>query len=84
MIEAVVSGPDGPSQGFTASYLSIQAADKTGNLISGTLDECSRCSSIGLEPLPNGFDHAVVKVGLPNPGDTVNLYAGLVSAGRGF
>ncbi len=84
IIEAVVSGPSGPGQGYTAGYLSIQGVDGAGKLIPGTLDQCERCSSIGLEPLPSGFHHAVVQVGLPNPGDVANVYAGIIASGRGF
>ena len=72
------------NQPFSAGYLSIDGRDKNDNYIAGTLDACEQCTSIGLEPLPPGFNHARVNVGLSNPGDAANLYGGLVLAGNGF
>lgn len=80
--EQVVVGGGGPSTTFTAASMLIDAQDTNGNSLSS--NSCTECSSIGIEPLPSGFDHMVTTVTLPDSNSVGLMYGAIIVPGTGF
>lgn len=80
---AGTGGTNGIGESVTATSISIQAIDGEGNSIAQGYNECTSCSSIGIEPMPEGVDHLLTTLVLPK-GQAAHQLFGVVTPGWGF
>ena len=83
-IEVVTAGGGGITEAYLSSHLKLEARDASDALLPGGLNQCSLCTSIGIEPWPTGTDSFYATVQLANTGDSAFLYEALVMPGSGW
>lgn len=80
-IEVVTAGGGGITEAYLASHLKLEARDASDALLPGGVNQCSACTSIGIEPWPTGTDSFYATVQLANAGDSAFLYEARVVPG---
>lgn len=80
--EFAVGGKSGTDFAFKTNKVTIEAFDGNERLLDR--NECSDCSSIGIQPWHKDVTHFISSVSLPNPGDEARVYGAALQRGLGF
>ena len=83
-IEVVTAGGGGITESYLAENLKLEALDAGGAVLPGGVNQCSSCTSIGIQPWPQGTDSFYATVDLATKGDSVFLYEVSVRPGTGW
>ena len=82
--EVVLSGADDGTVTYQAQHLQIEAQDTNKKTLSGGFNQCDSCSSIGIEPWPQGTDTMLATFSYKGANDAARLYEASIVPGTGF